>query len=1509
MSVTVAELRVLITANNAQFNTAMGQTQASLIKATSGVNAAQSQFKAFGANLSQIGIAMSAAITAPLALLAKKVIDVGVDYERSMNVFRAVTRATGDEMGRAAQLAQQLGADMTLPATSAGDAAKAMTELAKGGLSASQAMDAAKGTLQLASAATIDEARAAEITANALNAFGLAASDAGRISDLLAGAANASSAEIGDVALALQQASAVFASAHIPIQDLVTAIGEMANAGIKGSDAGTSLKTMMLALEAPTHKAAAEMQRLGINIFDAQGEFIPFRDMIGQVQHALEGMSDKQQAMALKTIFGTDAIRAANIVMVKGVEAFDSMSVAVNRAGAAQELAGAKAKGLSGGLDGLRSQLETVGLAIFNTLSPALEKVVRSVADAVGGFAKLSERTIIMGAAFLGIAGAAGPIALLIGKLLSLSPQGAIIAGVVAGSAAIAAAYAADYAKVNQTINSHVALFKKGANEIGGTGTSLSDKLEIASIAIVNLFDRIAVALERIAVNVVRVSKIAFAALTGDITGVVLAWSEGSAKLDAVWATYENNVAARIGRIHQIQGEAAFRDMWAKNAAVSRAGAEATVKAWEDVFLQHSPALSLKDALEKYHGPTVAAAKAMGADAGTGFLTAWRAGIDKRSPSGFEKDLEQVYEAFVKFPDRIKGIESRLGQAGKDLVNGLRTAMASIIDAIEQPFRDAAIGQIIHDKIAPFVTDFQNKAKALSDTLDTSLIPALQGVRIQTVDFISNAKLGAFFQSWADDIKAAHQGLIDLKDALLKVKEDIANSPIFSELKIKDEAARAFDGVVQMLQREGERLGETQSEINTRILTEMAKMRGSLPPEMTAIFDLVVLNVKRQMDKLPGALDEIFNKLSLGVKHQVSGIFDVINNLPGVFGDNLRKSTDVITKWVTQIDGVLKGLHKIFNAIPDGLTGAIASVIAIFRGTTTAMASATAASATVVESAWNQMASTASIASATMQGAAHKAGDAVDQMGQDSEDGASKMGSAIGKITQALAGISLVVAGHAQGGLQGGLTGALGGIMAGSVFGPWGAAIGGAVGLFAGLFGGGKSALQKAQEAAQLQQAKDAIKLSQQQVEQAFEQTKQSILETASKARELLEAITFYTQVPKDAFKAFFSDLDKLMKAFAEHAKNWMTDASGKIKVFSDDMKAVLEAIANAPTALVGIGKYLGIPEASIAQFFSDLGKVIVAFSTLGEDFTRKFLRHTRQFAERISDAVALIPDITTGIIGLVDIKPIPVGALDIWEDSLRQVTTRIGQIAESFDKYTAKLIGFFAQQIGPAITLWKDSIDAIRAMVDLPMPNAQSFVNLFEEIKQALDGFSGLATSLSTDALVKAQSIAEMSMAIFAAIKSAVEAFGALSNYKSVAQEAIDAIMSDFKRGIILLNLLILDVTEAESKAKTFDQIVTSMASYLNHGVSTYVGAFTNMASALMQMPQGGTSLTPGPGFGSVGGMGSQSMTTQSHTTYISIGDLNIPEGSAAGELIKKLVDELRGIATGGMQRDPLLS
>lgn len=316
------------------------------------------------------------------------------DLERAVNVFGATTGATNAQMAKMHDLAIALGDDLTLPGTSALDAGNAMLELAKGGLSVQESMDAAKGTLQLAAAAGIDVGTAAMFTADTLNAFGLAGTDAGRVADLLAGAANASSATMPQMADALAQVSSVAKQARMPVEDTVAAITAMANAGIKGSDAGTSLKTMIQSLAAPTSEAKGQLDKMGVSVYSANGRIRPFQAIIGDLAKATKGMGDAQRNAAFDTIFGSDAIRAANVLVGQGAKGHKALVDEVSKEGSAAKLSAAQMKGYRGALEGFGSTVDTIKVRAGEVMLPLATSVLQTGAKLAGELPGVVEHVV-----------------------------------------------------------------------------------------------------------------------------------------------------------------------------------------------------------------------------------------------------------------------------------------------------------------------------------------------------------------------------------------------------------------------------------------------------------------------------------------------------------------------------------------------------------------------------------------------------------------------------------------------------------------------------------------------------------------------------------------------------------------------------------------------------------------------------------------------------------------------------------------------------------------------------------------------------------------------------------------------------------------------------------------------------------------------------------------------------------------------------------------------------------
>lgn len=371
-----------VAANQERLRVSSNKTTGSLLglgSATGRLDAALLGLRTAVGSTAVIGLGAGALAAIALGKGLRSLIGSTAQLERELNVFQATTGATALEMENVSEAATRLGADITIPGVSAGDAAVAMSELAKAGLSVQQSIDAARGVLQLATAASIDFAAASELAANALNAFGLDGADAVHVADLLAGASIAAQGSISDMGFALSQTAAVARQVGFTVEATTTILALLAKNGLRGSDAGTSLRTALLRLVNPSAEAARQIQELGLQVRDFAGNIRT--DIFAQFGAATRDLSAAQRDAVLANVFGQDAIRAAAILAREGVEGFAETEAVVRKQGAAAELAGAKSKGLAGAWENLKNQATNAGLAIGNDLNPLIEAGVSGTAD------------------------------------------------------------------------------------------------------------------------------------------------------------------------------------------------------------------------------------------------------------------------------------------------------------------------------------------------------------------------------------------------------------------------------------------------------------------------------------------------------------------------------------------------------------------------------------------------------------------------------------------------------------------------------------------------------------------------------------------------------------------------------------------------------------------------------------------------------------------------------------------------------------------------------------------------------------------------------------------------------------------------------------------------------------------------------------------------------------------------------------------------------------------------
>ncbi|MDW5609259.1 phage tail tape measure protein [Mycolicibacterium sp. D5.8-2] len=315
----------------------------------------------------------------------KSVLDTGIDFSKTVNSFQGVTESSPAQTERMAAAARALGADTTMAGVSASDAARAMTELAKAGFSVDEAISSARGTMQLATAAEIDAAEAAEIQANAINAFGLSADDASHVADVLANAAVGSAADIPDLALALQQVGGIAQGFGEDIEGTVAAIGMLADVGIKGSDAGTLLKTTLQSITKQGDPARDAMEALGLSLYNLDtGQFVGFREMFRQLDEARARLRPQDFQAQTNILFGSDAMRSA---MLGTVADFDKMEATINRVGTAGDMARAKMQGWPGIMEGINNTIGELKLSLFDDIfnTPAGQEFGNKIVESLDG--------------------------------------------------------------------------------------------------------------------------------------------------------------------------------------------------------------------------------------------------------------------------------------------------------------------------------------------------------------------------------------------------------------------------------------------------------------------------------------------------------------------------------------------------------------------------------------------------------------------------------------------------------------------------------------------------------------------------------------------------------------------------------------------------------------------------------------------------------------------------------------------------------------------------------------------------------------------------------------------------------------------------------------------------------------------------------------------------------------------------------------------------------------------
>lgn len=405
-----------------EYQTALNNTEADIASLTAELKTAESKAVSFGDALQNAGGKMSSAadkagsvgtkltlgVTAPIIGIGTAAVNAGNDFEAQMSRVSAISGAYGDDLEQLREQAIELGAQTSFSAT---ESAQAMENLASAGFGTQEIMAAMPGMLNLAASSGEDLASSADIAASTLRGFQLEASEAGHVADVLAKNAADTNAAIADTGLAMKYIAPVAQSVGWSLEEVTTAIGVMADAGIKGEQAGTTLRGALTRLMKPTKDMYESMDDLGISFYDAQGKMKPLSTIVDELQKSTKGLTDEQRDNHLATIFGTEALSGMKVLLGSSKEELDRMTDGLKNAdGAAEKMADTMLDNTKGSIEEMNGSLETAGITIQKQLAPWITKGAEKVTELANEFSQLDENTqgtiLTMG----GIAAASGPV-------------------------------------------------------------------------------------------------------------------------------------------------------------------------------------------------------------------------------------------------------------------------------------------------------------------------------------------------------------------------------------------------------------------------------------------------------------------------------------------------------------------------------------------------------------------------------------------------------------------------------------------------------------------------------------------------------------------------------------------------------------------------------------------------------------------------------------------------------------------------------------------------------------------------------------------------------------------------------------------------------------------------------------------------------------------------------------------------------------------------------------------
>lgn len=311
--------------------------------------------------------------------------DAGVGFESTMSRVAAISGATGADFDALSQKAKELGLNTRY---SANEVAEGFTYMSMAGWGAADMLDGIEGLLNLATVGALDLGTTSDIVTDQLTAFGMSAADAGKMADVMAKTITSSNTDVSMMGETLKYVGAVAGSLGYDFEDVSVAIGLMANASIKGSQAGTSLRSIMSRLANDTNGCATALADMGVEVVNTDGSMRDFGDVLVDMRGAFANLSEAEKTQLASTIAGTEGMAGLLAIVNASTADFDGLTSSIaNSTGAAEDMAGVIGNNVDGNLKGLQSRIQSLQQGAFEALKPSINSAISGLSDLSSAFA------------------------------------------------------------------------------------------------------------------------------------------------------------------------------------------------------------------------------------------------------------------------------------------------------------------------------------------------------------------------------------------------------------------------------------------------------------------------------------------------------------------------------------------------------------------------------------------------------------------------------------------------------------------------------------------------------------------------------------------------------------------------------------------------------------------------------------------------------------------------------------------------------------------------------------------------------------------------------------------------------------------------------------------------------------------------------------------------------------------------------------------------------------------